>query len=180
MRDVFGSLRGLIVTYVGDGRNNQARSLAIAAVKLGLDFRILAPQSLQPDAEELQRIRADDRAIGGTVTVTDRPDEALPGSAVVYGDVWASMGEEAEIPRRIELLRSYRVTRETMELTGRDDAVFLHCLPALHDLETTFARQHPGIQEVDDDVFEGAQSRVFDQSENRMHTVKALMVLTVG
>lgn len=180
MRDVFGNLNGLTVTYIGDGRNNQARSLAIAAVKMGLDLRILAPRELQPPAAELDVIRADELAVGGTVTVTDDIAAALDGSAVVYGDVWVSMGEEDAIARRIELLAPYRVTSKTMALTGREDTIYLHCLPALHDLETEFAREHLGIQEVDDEVFESAQSRVFDQAENRMHTAKALMVLTVG
>jgi ornithine carbamoyltransferase len=180
MRDVFGELKGLPVTYVGDGRNNQARSLAIAAVKLGLDLRILAPASLQPTPDELAGLARDDRALGGRVTATDDARTALDGSAVVYGDVWASMGEEDQIASRIAALRDFKVTRELMALTGRADTVYLHCLPAFHDLETEVARATPDIREVADEVFEGPASRVFDQSENRMHTAKALMVLTVG
>jgi ornithine carbamoyltransferase len=180
MRDAFGSLSGLPVTYVGDGRNNQARSLAIAAVKMGLDLRILSPVELQPQSSELDAIRSDEQALDGTVTITADIQAALEGSAVVYGDVWVSMGEERAIAERIKLLAPYRVTASMMALTGRKDTIYLHCLPALHDLETDFAREHPGIQEVEDEVFESAQSRVFDQAENRMHTAKALMVLTAG
>jgi ornithine carbamoyltransferase len=180
MRDVFGELVGLPVTYVGDGRNNQARSLAIAAVKLGLDFRVLAPASLQPAPLELAELAKDDRALGGQVLVTDNPRAALDGSAVVYGDVWASMGEEDQVDARIAALRDFKVTPDLMALTGRTDTVYLHCLPAFHDLQTEVARATPNICEVADEVFEGPQSRVFDQSENRMHTAKSLMVLTVG
>lgn len=180
MRDVFGDLRGLPVTYVGDGRNNQARSLAVAAVKMGLDFRILSPVSLQPPADELAELAKDDRALGGRVLATDDPDAALDGSAVVYSDVWASMGEEDQVGSRIATLRDFKVTPELFARTRRADSIYLHCLPAFHDLETEVARQNPDICEVSDQVFEGPASRVFDQSENRMHTAKALMVLTIG
>jgi ornithine carbamoyltransferase len=180
MRDVFGELAGLPVTYVGDGRNNQARSLAIAAVKLGLDFRILAPAGLQPRPDEVADLIKDERALGGRVRVTDDPSTALDGSAVVYGDVWASMGEEDQVEARIEALRDFKVTPELVGLTGRSDTIYLHCLPAFHDLETEYAQRYPDIREVADEVFEGPRSRVFDQSENRMHTAKALMVLTVA
>lgn len=180
MRDVFGTLAGLPVTYVGDGRNNQARSLAVAAVKLGLDLRILAPASLQPAPEEVTELAKDDRALGGRVLVTADARTALDGSAVVYGDVWASMGEEDQVESRIAALREFKVTPELMALTGRADTVYLHCLPAFHDLETEVAQAMPDIREVADEVFESPASRVFDQSENRMHTAKALMVLTVG
>jgi ornithine carbamoyltransferase len=180
IRELFGTLDGAPVTYVGDGRNNVVRSWVIGAVKMGMDFRILAPRELQPAAEEIAELTADDRALGGRITVTDDPRQALEGSAVVYSDVWVSMGEEDLLEQRIGLLRDYRVTSELMSLTGRDDTAYLHCLPAYHDFETEMARAHPDLREVDDDVFEGPRSHVFDQSENRMHTAKALMVLTVG
>jgi ornithine carbamoyltransferase len=180
IRELFGRLDTAPVTYVGDGRNNVVRSLVISAVKMGMDLRILAPPELQPSREEIAELSADDNAIGGRITVTDDAREALEGSAVVYGDVWVSMGEEALLEERVRLLRGYRVTSELMAMSGRDDTVYLHCLPAFHDLETEMARAHPDVREVDDDVFEGPNSHVFDQSENRMHTAKALMVLTVG
>jgi len=178
VRDVFGTLDGQPICYVGDGRNNQARSLAIAAVMLGLDLRILGPPALLPDPAELAALNAS-AAPGANLLVTDDAKEAMAGAAVVYGDVWVSMGEEDQVAERIELLREFKVTPALLALTGRTDSVYLHCLPAFHDEETSFGRTHPGIQEVDDEVFEGPQSRVFDQAENRMHTAKALMVATV-
>jgi ornithine carbamoyltransferase len=173
IRDEFGTLEGLAMTYVGDGRNNVARSLGIAAAKMGFELRILAPAELQLPEDEL-------RDLGDAVVATDDPRRALEGSAAVYNDVWVSMGEEAELERRIELLRDFKVTPALMALTGRDDTIYLHCLPAFHDLETEFARAHPDVREVDDAVFEGPRSRVFDQAENRMHTAKAVMVLSLS
>jgi ornithine carbamoyltransferase len=173
LRDEFGTLEGLAMTYVGDGRNNVARSLGIAAAKMGFELRILAPSELQLPEEEL-------RELGDAVVPTRDPRAALEGSAAVYNDVWVSMGEEDELERRIALLREFKVTPELMALTGRDDTIYLHCLPAYHDLETEFARAQPDVREVDDAVFEGPQSRVFDQAENRMHTAKALMVTSLA
>ncbi|HEY0392492.1 MAG TPA: ornithine carbamoyltransferase [Solirubrobacterales bacterium] len=178
LREEFGDLSSAPLTYVGDGRNNQVTSLLIAAVKLGLDLRVLAPPELQPSPDLISELRADDHGRGGTITVSDDPARALDGTAAVYGDVWVSMGEIDAVERRIELLRDFKVTPEMMGLTGRSDTIYLHCLPAFHNLDTEFARSHPGVEEVADEVFEGTSSRVFDQSENRMHTIKALMVLT--
>lgn len=176
----FGSLEGLPLTYVGDGRNNMAITLAIAAAKLGLDLRILAPEKLQPAPEQIAELLADAESDRAKITVTADAQLALAGSAAVYGDVWVSMGEEEQTRERIELLRDLKVTAELMAATGRADSIYLHCLPAFHGQDTETAIAHPDICEVDDEVFEGAQSRVFDQSENRMHTAKALMQLTVA
>jgi ornithine carbamoyltransferase len=173
LRDEFGGLEGLAMTYVGDGRNNVARSLGIAASKMGFELRILAPPELQLPQDEVDEL-------GGSIVSTDDPRTALEGTAAVYNDVWVSMGEEAELERRIELLRAYKVTPELMALTGRPDTIYLHCLPAYHDLETEFALAHPDVREVDDAVFEGPASRVFDQAENRMHTAKAVMVTSLA
>jgi ornithine carbamoyltransferase len=173
LRDEFGALEGLAMTYVGDGRNNVARSLGIAASKMGFELRILAPPELQLPHDEVDEL-------GGSIVSTDDPRTALEGTAAVYNDVWVSMGEEAELERRIELLRGYKVTPELMALSGRPDTIYLHCLPAYHDLETEFARAHPDVREVDDEVFEGPASRVFDQAENRMHTAKAVMVTSLA
>ena len=127
----------------------------------------------------MDELLAEPDARGGRVTVTADPHEALDGAAVVYGDVWVSMGEEDLLEQRIALLRDYKVTPELMALTGRSDTIYLHCLPAFHDHETEFARARPDVLEVADEVFEGPRSHVFQQAENRMHTAKALMVLTV-
>jgi ornithine carbamoyltransferase len=173
IRDEFGALDGLTLTYVGDGRNNVVRSLGIAAAKMGFELRVLAPPELQLPGDELE-------ALGPSVSTTADPRAALDGAAAVYSDVWVSMGEEALLEERIGLLREFKVTEELMALTGRDDTIYLHCLPALHDLETEFARAHPDVREVDDAVFEGPRSRVFDQAENRMHTAKAVMVASLA
>ncbi|MET9546443.1 MULTISPECIES: ornithine carbamoyltransferase [unclassified Streptomyces] len=180
LRENFGDLEGLPLTYVGDGRNNMAVTLAIAAAKLGLDLRILAPAPLQPAPEVIEELLAGRESEQARVLVTHSPEEALRGSACVYGDVWVSMGEEDQTRERIDLLRDLKVTSDLMALTGREDSIYLHCLPAFHLLDTETAIANPDICEVDDDVFEGEQSRVFDQSENRMHTAKALMQLTIA
>ncbi|WP_331767059.1 ornithine carbamoyltransferase [Embleya sp. NBC_00896] len=180
LRENFGDLEGLPVTYVGDGRNNVAITLAIAAGKLGLDLRILAPESLWPAAERLAELRTEAESPRAAITVTASPKEALAGSAAIYGDVWVSMGEEDQTRQRVETLRHLKVTTDMMASTGRADTIYLHCLPAFHGPDTETAIAHPDICEVDDDVFEGRQSRVFDQSENRMHTAKALMELTIA
>jgi ornithine carbamoyltransferase len=179
LREIFGKLEGTAITYVGDGRNNVARSLAIAAIKTGIDLRILAPKQLQIEQAEIDELLGENRDASGTVLVTDNAEQALTGSAALYSDVWLSMSDQAGTAERIELLGDFKVTPQLMEMTGRDDTIYLHCLPALHDLETEFARSNPDIMEVDDAVFESPASRVFDQAENRMHTIKALMVLTV-
>ncbi|MFI6581099.1 ornithine carbamoyltransferase [Embleya sp. NPDC050493] len=180
LRENFGRLEGLPVTYVGDGRNNVACTLAIAAAKLGLDLRILTPEPLQPALESIAELSAGAESPHASITVTASPHRALADSAAVYGDVWVSMGEEEQTRQRIDLLRDLKVTPESMAATGRADTIYLHCLPAFHDLDTETARTHPDILEVHDDVFEGPRSRVFDQSENRMHTAKALMQLTIA
>lgn len=180
LHENFGELEGLPVAYVGDGRNNMAITLAVAAAKLGLDLRILAPEELQPRAAEITGLLSEAESDRARITVTAEPEEALAGAVALYGDVWVSMGEEAEMQKRISLLRHLKVTPEMMAATGRSDTIYLHCLPAFHNLETETAIANPDICEVADEVFESKQSRVFDQSENRMHTAKALMQLTIA
>lgn len=180
VQEEFGDLEGKALAYVGDGRNNMANSLMVGCAKLGMDVRIVAPGELQPD-EDLVATASDIVAgNGGRVAVTDAVDEGVDGAHAVYTDVWASMGEEDQIEDRIRLLSPYKVTRQMMEATGRPEAIFLHCLPAFHNLETEMAQKYPGIREVEDEVFEGPQSRVFDEAENRLHTIKAVMVATLG
>jgi ornithine carbamoyltransferase len=177
IRETFGRLQGTSVCYVGDGRNNQARTLVIAAARMGLDLRILAPSSLQPSSSELRELID---VPDCSVVVTDDIDEAISGAQVVYGDIWVSMGEEALIEERVAALSPFKVTEELIGRTGRDDVIYLHCLPALHDDQTELGRRHPDLHEVSDEVFESPMSRVFDQAENRMHTAKALMIATVA
>ncbi len=180
VREEFGRLDGLALAYVGDGRNNMANSLMVGCAKLGMDVRVVAPPSLLPDAALVEQARGIAAVTGASVTVTDSPDKGVEGAHAVYTDVWASMGEEAKIAERIALLKPYKITRRLMAATGRRETIFLHCLPAFHNLETEVARQYPEICEVEDQVFEGQQSRVWDEAENRVHTIKAVMVATLG
>ncbi len=178
--EAFGPLRGLALAFVGDGRNNMAHSLMIGCAKMGMDVRIVAPAELHPNPALVETARSIAAETGGRVTVTDSIQEGVTGAHAVYTDVWASMGEEAKIPERIALLKPYKVTRKMMEMTGRREAIFLHCLPSFHNLETETAQKYPEICEVEDEVFEGRWSRVFDEAENRVHTIKAVMVATAG
>jgi ornithine carbamoyltransferase len=181
VREAFGDdLRRAPFAYVGDGRNNVANTLMIGAAKMGMDFRIGAPAPLHTEPALRRECEEIARGTGGRITVTDSVAEAVRGARVVYTDVWASMGEEDKIPERIRLLKPYRVTAEMMRATGDPDAIFLHCLPCFHDGGTELARKFPDICEATDEVFEGPRSRVFDQSENRLHTIKAVMVATAG
>lgn len=180
MREEFGRLQGLSLAYVGDGRNNMANSLAVGCVKQGMHVRIVAPTALQPEPEVRKIVEEIAARNGGQLTVTADPQAGVQGAHAIYTDVWASMGEESKIAERIAALAPYRVTPELMEATGRRETIFLHCLPAFHNMETDLAKEYPEIREVSDEVFEGAASRVFDQAENRMHTIKAVMVMTLG
>lgn len=180
MQEEFGRLRGLALAYAGDGRNNMANELLVGCAKVGMDVRIVAPRSLFPAAELVDQVKGIAAGTGGRVTITDDPVAGVRGAHAVYTDVWASMGEEDKIAERIALLKPYRVTRTMMENTQRPDAIFLHCLPAFHNLDTELSRQFPDICEVEEEVFEGPASRVFDQAENRVHTIKAVMVATLG
>ncbi len=180
MEEEFGKLEGLVLAYVGDGRNNVANSLMVGCAKLGMGCRIVAPESLHPDPDLAAAVREIAAATGGSLLVTSSIEEGVAGAHALYADVWASMGEESLIAERIKLLKPYKITQRMMELTGRRDTIFLHCLPSFHNLDTEVAKQYPDIQEVEDAVFEGPQSRVFDQAENRLHTIKAVMVATAG
>lgn len=180
IQEAFGSLEGRALAYVGDGRNNMANSLMVGCAKMGMDVRIVAPAALHPEGDLVRAVEAIASESGGSVTVTDEVESGVKGAHAIYTDVWASMGEEAQIADRIAMLGPYRITTGMMEMTGRRDAIFLHCLPAFHNLETEVAKEYPEIREVEDEVFEGRWSRVFDQAENRMHTIKAVMVATLG
>ena len=179
IQEELGRLSGVRVAYVGDGRNNMARSLAIGCIKMGVDLRVVAPAPLQLDRDELARVYTRAPGETGQLRVTADLAEGLRDCDIVYGDVWVSMGEEELVEERVSVLRDYKVTPEVMDLTKNPATIYLHCLPSLHDMNTEFAEQHPDALEVADDVFEGPNSRVFDQAENRMHTLKALMVATI-
>ena len=176
----------LSYAYVGDARSNMGNSILVTGAMIGADVRIVAPEALWP-AIDIRRA-AEERAAetGARITLTEDPAEGVRGAEFVHTDVWVSMGEPAEEwARRVALLRPYRVDSALMALTGRDDAKFMHCLPAFHD-ESTVVGRHvakefglAGGVEVSDEVFESPASIVFDQAENRMHTIKAVLVATL-
>jgi ornithine carbamoyltransferase len=174
------SLKGVRFAYVGDGRSNVANSLLVIASKMGLDFRIVSAESLFPD-KDLVREAEDFAALSkAKITLTSDTDQGVKGADVIYTDVWASMGEEGKIAERIQLLKPYQVTMDMLRKTGNPEVIFLHCLPSFHNTDTDMSRKNPDICEVTDEVFESKHSRVFDQAENRVHTIKAVMVATLG
>ncbi len=167
MKEHFGYLKGLNFVFLGDGRNNMANSLMIGSSKMGVNFTIIAPRELWPGEELVKLCRGYAEESGGAVNITDSTD-AVEGADVLYTDVWCSMGEEDKAAERIALLSPYQVNSALMAKTGRQETVFMHCLPAVKGKEVT------------EEVFESAQSVVFDEAENRMHTIKAVMVATLG
>ena len=172
--------------YTGDAHNNVANSLMIGAAKMGMDIRLVAPESLQPDPELVAQCRDIAENTGAKILVTDDVDEAVEGVDFIYTDVWVSMGEPDEVwKERIELLKAYQVNKTMLEKTGNPNVKFLHCLPAFHNRETTVGEeiyQKFGLNgmEVTEEVFESPASIVFDEAENRLHTIKAVMVATLG
>ena len=184
VREHFGRLAGLKLTFMGDAGNNVGNSLMVVCAKLGLDFCACGPAALMPDPALVETCRAVAAESGGSVTLTEDLDEGLAGADVVYTDIWVSMGEPAELwAQRIEQLSPYQVSAEVMAKAA-DDAIFMHCLPSFHDLGTTTAQdvyEKFGVaeMEVTDEVFEGPRSVVFDEAENRMHSIKAVMYATL-
>jgi ornithine carbamoyltransferase len=172
--------------YLGDARNNMGNSLMVGAAKMGMDFRAAAPEKFQPSIELQNQCREIANQTGAKITITENLEEAVKDCDFLYTDVWVSMGEAAAVwQERIELLMPYQVNSQTMKLTGNANVKFLHCLPAYHNRETKTGEeifQKFGIEsmEVTDEVFESKASIVFDQAENRMHTIKAVMVATMG
>jgi ornithine carbamoyltransferase len=172
--------------YMGDARNNTAHSLLVTGALLGMDVRVAAPVSLQPDSRVEKAAEELAHDSGARVTITDDVSRAVRGADFIYTDVWLSMGEPVEAwGERIRLLLPYQVTPEVLAATGNADVQFMHCLPALHDGHTEVGGQlaaQYGLEalEVTDDVFESPRSIVFDQAENRLHTIKAIMVATLG
>ena len=172
--------------YVGDARFNMGNSLMVGGAKMGMDVRIVAPKELWPAQELINTCKEIAKETGATVTVTDNVEEGVKGCDFIYTDVWVSMGEPAEVwAQRINLLRPYQVNQAMMDMTGNPNCKFMHCLPAYHNLETQVGRdvnKQFGLDgiEVTEEVFEGKNSIVFDEAENRMHTIKAVMVATLG
>ncbi len=185
IRENFGTLKGLKLVYMGDARYNMGNSLMVACSKLGMHFVACTTKEYFPNAELVEACRAYAAESGATITLTEDVKEGTKDADIIYTDVWVSMGEPDEVwEKRIKELSPYKVTKEVMENAG-EKAIFLHCLPAFHDLKTTIGKEMGdrfGIteMEVTDEVFESAQSKVFDEAENRMHTIKAVMVATLG
>jgi ornithine carbamoyltransferase len=172
--------------YLGDARFNMADSYLIGGAKLGMDVRIASPKSLWPRDEIVELARSTAAQTGAQITITDDVDEAVQGADVLLTDVWVSMGESDDVwAERIRLLTPYQVNAEAMAKTGNPDAKFMHCLPAFHNTETEvgkeiFEKFGMSALEVTEDVFESPASLVFDEAENRLHTIKAVMVATLG
>lgn len=172
--------------YLGDARYNMGNSLMVGGAKMGMDVRIVAPKALQPDQKLIDTCMEIAKETGATVTVTDDVKKGVQGCDFLYTDVWVSMGEPAEVwAERINLLKPYQVNKAMMEMTGNPKCKFMHCLPAYHNLETQVGRdvnKQFGLDgiEVTEEVFESENSIVFDEAENRMHTIKAVMVATLG
>ena len=184
MEEKFGHLKGLNFTYMGDARNNMGNSLMIACAKMGLHFTACAPRELFPAPELVEKARAIAAETGGSVRLTEDTAEGAKDADVIYTDIWVSMGEPNEVwESRIRLLRPYQVNAALMAL-ARPTAIFMHCLPSFHDTRTTIGAQIAerfGVQEMEvtDEVFESKQSVVFDEAENRMHTIKAVIYATL-
>ena len=172
--------------YLGDARNNMGNSLMVGAAKMGMDFRSVAPKEVQPEAELVAQANELAKETGAKIMVTDSLEEGLEGVDFIYTDVWVSMGEPDEVwKQRIELLKPYQVNKAAMDMTGNPNTKFMHCLPAFHNRETKVGEeifQKFGLDgmEVTEEVFESEASIVFDEAENRLHTIKAVMVATLG
>ena len=173
------------VVFCGDIRNNMSYAWMYGCAKMGMDFVAYGPDVLaeQMDKDVIAKATEVAQQTGGSITVSS-DIEAIKGADVIYTDVWASMGEEDEIPERVKLLTPYKVTMEMLESTGNPDVMFLHCLPAFHDFNTVMAKTQMDlgydIREVTDEVFRSKHSKVFDEAENRMHSIKAIVVATMA
>lgn len=185
VREHFGRLEGLTLCYMGDARYNMGNSLMIVCAKLGLNFTACTNKKYFPNEELVAQCQEYAKESGAVITLTEDVTEGTKGADIIYTDVWVSMGEPDEVwEERINDLTPYKVTMDVMKNAG-EQAIFLHCLPAFHDLETTIGKdiyKRFGLKdmEVTDEVFECPQSKVFDEAENRMHTIKAVMAATLG
>jgi ornithine carbamoyltransferase len=179
-------LRDISYCYLGDARNNMGDSLLVGGAKMGMDVRLCGPKDLWPDKDLVDQCHAIAEATGARITLSDDPAEAVKGADYLYTDVWVSMGEDKSVwDERVKLLKPYQINAELVKLTGNPAVKFMHCLPAFHDRHTKVGEEmyeRFGLDgmEVTNDVFESERAIVWDQAENRMHTIKAVMVATVG
>lgn len=184
MYENFGDIKGRKLVFLGDARNNVANSLMVICSKLGINFCCCAPSELFPDSELVKECRRFAKEHDSKILLTENVEEGLENASVVYTDVWVSMGEDDSLwEKRIKMLTPYRVTKELMNLANKD-AIFLHCLPSFHDTNTKIGKEiHDKFNitemEVTDEVFESSQSKVMDEAENRLHTIKAVMYATM-
>jgi ornithine carbamoyltransferase len=183
MENVNKPLNKVKFVYVGDGRNNMGNALMIGAAKMGMDFVTISPKELFPKEDLVKEMREVAKESGGSITITDDVN-AVENADVIYTDVWVSMGEEDQFEERIKLLKPYQVNMDMIKKTNNPDVIFLHCLPSFHNTDTIVSAEiyeKFGISEMEvtDEVFESKYSKVFDEAENRMHTIKAVMVATI-
>ncbi|AEW71911.1 Ornithine carbamoyltransferase, catabolic [Enterobacter ludwigii] len=180
------TLPDLSFAYLGDARNNMGNSLIVGAAKMGMDIRLIAPKSFWPEAGLVEQCRAIAKETGARITLTDDVEEGVHGADFLYTDVWVSMGEPKEAwAERVSLMKPYQINAQVMKATGNPNVKFMHCLPAFHNEHTKVGREIEmayGLKglEVTEEVFESPNSIVFDEAENRMHTIKAVMVATLG
>ena len=180
----FGNAKGLKLVFMGDARNNVANSLMVISAKLGINFVACGPKENMPDAKLVETCKTFANANGSTITLSDNVNESTKDADVIYTDIWVSMGEDKSIwEKRIKLLSPYQVNAKVMA-NAKSNAIFLHCLPSFHDLNTTVAKdiyEKFGLKEMEvtNDVFTSSQSKVFDEAENRLHTIKAVMYATL-
>ena len=173
------------VVFAGDIRNNMSYAWMYGCAKMGMHFVAFGPKVLadQIDQEIMKKVYEVADYTGATIEISDNVD-SVKGADVIYTDIWASMGEEAQIPERVKILTPYKVTMDLLKATGNDDVIFMHCLPAFHDFETKLAKEQMelgyDIREITDEVFRSRHSVVFDEAENRLHTIKAVIVATIG
>ncbi|WP_026366265.1 ornithine carbamoyltransferase [Salinicoccus albus] len=185
IQEHFGTYKGKTVTFVGDGRNNVAHSLLVTGAILGINIHIVAPETLQPELSVQKTVKEIQEKSGGTSLITSDVEKGIEDSDVIYTDVWCSMGEEEQLAERYNLLRQYQVNQEMIDLTKKPNTIFLHCLPAIHDTNTNVGQLayekfgEVGL-EVTDEVFRAEYSKVFEQAENRMHSIKSLLAATCG
>jgi ornithine carbamoyltransferase len=180
IQENFGELDKVKLAYIGDGRNNVANSLMIGASKTGMDFRIVAPERLSPDKSLVEKCKEFAKQSNAKITITTSVDQGVKDCDAIYTDVWVSMGEEEKIRQRINLLKPYKITMDIIRMTGKENVIFLHCLPSFHNLKTEISKKYPDICEVTDEVFESQYSKVFDEAENRVWTIEAVIVATIG
>ena len=185
IKEIFSCLKGHHLVYLGDGRNNMANSLMIAGAKLGVDITIATSPQLQPEQDILETAQDIAKATNAKITVTNNPVQAVKTANIIYTDVWVSMGEEATFEDRIKQLMPFQVNKSLIDQVETANFIFLHCLPAFHDAETTYGQQvldQYGYQEMEvtDEVFQADYAKQFLQAENRLHSIKAIMAATNG